>query len=99
MAYNGVLEKGLVLGLFLSTGGGGATRPLPRDGGVEELHGVPTVWPRPRSGPEIKNEVVPKMSRRRGTDAGQSRRRRVSSCRGYPQALQEEFSFCFFLHR
>jgi len=24
-------------------GGGGATRPLPRDGGVEELHGDPTV--------------------------------------------------------
>jgi len=26
--------------------GGGATRPLPRDGGVEELHGDPTVGPR-----------------------------------------------------
>jgi len=26
----------------LSGGGGGATRPLPRDGGVEELHGDPT---------------------------------------------------------
>jgi len=24
-------------------GGGGATLPLPRDGGVEELHGDPTV--------------------------------------------------------
>jgi len=27
--------------------GGGATQPLPRDGGVEELHGDPTVGPRP----------------------------------------------------
>jgi len=26
--------------------GGGATRLLPRDGGVEELHGDPTVGPR-----------------------------------------------------
>jgi len=26
--------------------GGGATRHLPRDGGVEELHGNPTVGPR-----------------------------------------------------
>jgi len=26
--------------------GGGATRHLPRDGGVEELHGDPTVRPR-----------------------------------------------------
>jgi len=58
--------------------GGGATRPLPRDRGVEELHGDPTVGPRlkvwtldQRSKIE---EVVPKMARRRGTDAGQSRR-------------------------
>jgi len=29
-------------------GGGGATRPLPRDGGVEKLHGDPTVGPRPK---------------------------------------------------
>jgi len=28
--------------------GGGATRPLRRDGGVEELHGDPTVGPRPK---------------------------------------------------
>jgi len=36
-------------------GGSGATRPLPRYGGVEELHGDPTVGPRPRSRPEVKN--------------------------------------------
>jgi len=32
---------------FHYTGGGGdgATRPLPRDGSVEELHGNPTVGP------------------------------------------------------
>jgi len=29
-------------------GGGGAAQPLPRDGGVEFLHGDPTVWPRPK---------------------------------------------------
>jgi len=29
-------------------GGGGATRTLPRDGGVEGLHGNPTVAPRPK---------------------------------------------------
>ena len=27
------------------SGGGGTTRPLPRDGGVEELRGDPTVGP------------------------------------------------------
>jgi len=29
-------------------GGGGVTRPLPRDGGMEELHGDLTVRPRPK---------------------------------------------------
>jgi len=29
--------------------GGGATRLLPRDGGVEELHEDPTVGPRPKT--------------------------------------------------
>jgi len=28
--------------------GGSATRPLPRDGGVEKLHRDPTVGPRPK---------------------------------------------------
>jgi len=32
----------------LLASGGGATRPLTRDGGVEELHGDPTVGPRPK---------------------------------------------------
>jgi len=37
--------------------GGGATRPLPSDGGVEELHGDPTQQSghAPRSGPEVKS--------------------------------------------
>jgi len=36
--------------------GSGATRPLPRDGGVEEeFHGNLTFGPRLRSGPEIIN--------------------------------------------
>jgi len=30
----------------IQSGGAGATRPLPRDEGVEELHGDPTVGPR-----------------------------------------------------
>jgi len=33
---------------LLRGGGGGATRPLPRDGDVEELHADPTVGPRPK---------------------------------------------------
>jgi len=36
-------------------GGSGATRPLSRDGGVEELHGDPIVGPLPRSRPVVKN--------------------------------------------
>jgi len=31
-----------------SGGAEGATRPIPRDGGIEELHGDPTVGPRPK---------------------------------------------------
>jgi len=37
------------VGVDLAVGcGGGATRPLPRDGGVEELYGDPTVGPLPK---------------------------------------------------
>jgi len=32
----------------LKDGGGGATRPLPRDRGMEKLHGDPTVGPHPK---------------------------------------------------
>jgi len=35
-------------------------------------------------------EVMSKVVRRRGTDAGQSRRRWVKTCSWCPQALQEE---------
>jgi len=35
--------------LCVKLSGGGATRPLPRDRGVEELHGDPTVGPRSTS--------------------------------------------------
>jgi len=41
------------------------------------------------------DEVVPKMARQRGSDAGQSWRRGVKSCRRCLQALHEEFSFRF----
>jgi len=80
--------------------GGGDTRPLPRDKGVEELHGDPTVGPRPKVWLDQRlkiEEIVPKMARWRGSDAGQSRRRRVRSYRGCPLVLQE-FSFRFILH-
>jgi len=33
---------------FLNVGGGGATGPLLRDGGVDKLHEDPTVGPRPK---------------------------------------------------
>jgi len=36
-----------LLSMKLDLGGGGATRPLSRDGGVEEFHRDPTVGPRP----------------------------------------------------
>ena len=35
-------------GLHVFRGGGGTTRPLPRDGGAEELRGDPTVGPHPK---------------------------------------------------
>jgi len=41
--------------LLTHGGGGGATRPLPRDGGVEELHGDPQSGHTPSSGLEVKN--------------------------------------------
>jgi len=36
-------------------GGGGATRPFPRDGGAEELHKAQQSGNAPRSGPDVKN--------------------------------------------
>jgi len=53
------------------------TRPLPRNEGTEELRGDPTVGPRSKAWTRIPKmeEVVPKMARRRGSGAGQSRRR------------------------
>ena len=35
-------------GFWVGGGGGGTTRPLPRDGGAEELRGDPTVGPHPK---------------------------------------------------
>ena len=37
-----------VTSTIFSFGGGGTTRPLPRDGGAEELRGDPTVGPHPK---------------------------------------------------
>jgi len=51
-------------------GGGGAT--ILRDGGIEEQHSDPTVWPHPKIWTRgQKEEVVPNMACRRGSDAGQ----------------------------
>jgi len=53
--------------------GGGATRPLPRDGGVKELPRRPNSRATPQGMDQRSKmeEVVPKMARRRGSDAGQ----------------------------
>jgi len=65
-----------------TNGVGGVTQLLSRDGDAGELLEDPTVRHTLRSGPGVKNgEVVSKMARRRGSDAGQSRRSRVRSCR------------------
>jgi len=67
---------------------------------MDELHGDPTVSHAARSGPEVKNgrssakDDVPERLRCRTIQEEVSR-----SCRGCPQALQEDFSFRFILHR
>jgi len=38
-------EEHLVFSFIHRAGGGGATRPLPRDGGMKELYGDPTARP------------------------------------------------------
>jgi len=55
---------------------GDPTRSLPRDGGVEEFRGVPIVRPRPKVWTRDQTWTSSAM-RQRGSDAGQSRRRRV----------------------
>jgi len=50
---NGPRQKDVLSHFFLSPEkklefGGGAIRPLSKDGGVEKLHGDPTVGPRPK---------------------------------------------------
>jgi len=54
---------------------GDTTRSLPKNGGAEELGEDPQSGHVSRSEPEVKMEVVPKMVRQRGSDAGQSRKR------------------------
>ena len=60
-----------------SCGGGGTTRPLSRDGGAEELREDPTVGPQPQ-GLDHRSRIEreePKIDLRRGSEAGQLRRR------------------------
>jgi len=54
-------------------GGGGATRPLPRDGGAEKLHRPNSQATLPRSRPDVKGRIGAKIARRKVSDAGQSR--------------------------
>jgi len=52
-------------------GGSGVTRTLLRNGGAEELYGDPTVATHQNLNQRLKiEEVLPKMARRRGLDAG-----------------------------
>jgi len=80
--------------LFLRSGG--ATRPLRRGGAWSNSTETQQLGHAPRSGLEFKSgRSSAKMVRWRVSDAGHFRRRWVTSCRGRPQALQEEFSFRF----
>jgi len=51
---------------------GGAIRPLPRDGAAEEFHRHLTVGPRPKfwTRDQKWKNLVQKMARRKGSDAG-----------------------------
>jgi len=91
--------KRIRFGYFKSDRGGGscATRPLPRDRGVEKRRSNGWATPQGLYKRSKMEEEVPKMARRIGLDAGQSRRKRVRFCRECPQALQEGFRF--ILHR
>jgi len=51
------LNLGLSTHLFVKVHGGGATRPLLRDRGVEELHGDPTIGPCSKVWTRIQEEV------------------------------------------
>jgi len=46
--YRAGRQRQAEVSLKHSVSNGGATRPLPRNGGVEELHGDPTFGPRPK---------------------------------------------------
>jgi len=61
--------------VLFKCGGGGATRPLPKDGGVVELHEDPTVGLSPKDQRSKMEEVMLKMARRRGSNSGQLRKR------------------------
>jgi len=56
-------------------GGSGATRPLPRNGYTEELQGDPkTGYVAPSLKQRSKMDIVSKIWRARGLNAGQSKR-------------------------
>jgi len=73
-------------------GGGGATRPLPRDGGVEELHEDQQSGHATRSGPEVKNG---KSSAKDDTPE----RLRCGAIQERVSQVQQEKIFLSYLHR
>ena len=75
-------------------GGGGFTRPIPRDGGADQFRGIPIVGRLPTDGTRGPKEkgVWPKMARRRGSSTGQSSTRCERSCGSEPQLLYEGVS-------
>ena len=46
--HKSLLPSNIIVAFACFGGGGGTTRPLPRDGGAEELRGDPTVGPHPK---------------------------------------------------
>jgi len=70
--------------LHVDCGGGGATQPFPRDGGVEKLHGDPTLGPRPQGLDQRSKmkDVVPKMERRKAQMRDNPERDEINSAEG-----------------
>jgi len=71
-----------VLTPYLS--GGGATRPLRGKGARWNFTETSSRVTPQGLGQRSKTKVVPKMARRRGSDAGQTRKRWISYCMMYP---------------
>jgi len=86
--------------LWLERGGGGATRPLPRDRGVEELYRDPTVgtrpkvWTRGKNGSSAKDGAPERLGCGTIQEEVHQILQKVST-----GAVHEEFSFRLILHK